>query len=376
MKLISLQENLKRGLSLVTHITSKNINLPILNNVLIKASKNKIELISTNLEIGIIHQVRGKVETEGSFTVDAKIVNDYVGLLPNDKVKVEEKDGEIRLECNNYKTKINGEKASEFPLIPNINKNTGFLCSISEFKKSLISVSFAVSNNDSRPELSGVLFIFNNKKLTLVATDSYRLAEKEISVSPVSKTEDEVRFIVPSRTIQELNRILSGVNDNLLDGDEINNIEVYFSDNQILFSLGQTDLISRLISGNYPDYTQIIPKNVKTEALVDRLEFLRAVKASSIFSKAGINDVALEFKNNNLVVSASSGLSGESRIELNSENKGEDGEIIVNYKYLVDGLNNINSDKVVLELVSSSSPFLLKPEPKESYLYIVMPIRQ
>lgn len=376
MKLISLQENLKRGLSLVTHITSKNINLPILNNVLIKASKNKIELISTNLEIGIIHQVRGKVETEGSFTVDAKIVNDYVGLLPNDKVKVEENDGEVRLECNNYKTKIKGEKASEFPLIPNINKNTGFLCPISEFKKSLISVSFAVSNNDSRPELSGVLFIFNNKKLTLVATDSYRLAEKEISVSPVSKIEDEVRFIVPSRTIQELNRILSGVNDNLLDGDEINNIEIYFSDNQILFSLGQTDLISRLISGNYPDYTQIIPKNIKTEALVDRLEFLRAVKASSIFSKAGINDVALEFKKNNLVVSASSGLSGESRIELNSENKGENGEIIVNYKYLVDGLNNINSDKVVLELVSSSSPFLLKPEPKDSYLYIVMPIRQ
>ncbi|MFA5163700.1 MAG: DNA polymerase III subunit beta [Patescibacteria group bacterium] len=376
MKLISLQENLKRGLTLVSHITSKNINLPILNNVLIKASKNKIELISTNLEIGIIHQIRGKVETEGSFTVDARVINDYVGLLPNDKVKIEEKGGELKLECNNYKTKIKGEAATEFPLIPTINKDNGFLCPVYDFRKALGSVSFAILNNESRPELSGVLFIFNKNKLTLVATDSYRLAEREISVNSNIKTEDDIKIIVPSKTIQELGRILVGLGDGLSEDEEVKNIEIYLSDNQILFSLGQTDLISRLISGNYPDYKQIIPNNIKTEVLIDRSEMLRAVKASAIFSKAGINDVALEFKSSGTIISASSGISGESRIELESDNKGDLSEIIINYKYLVDGLTNINSEKVKIELVNNASPFILRPEPKEPYLYIVMPIRQ
>lgn len=376
MKLISLQENLKKGLTLVSHVTSKNINLPILNNVLIKASKNKIELISTNLEIGIIHQIRGKVEIEGSFTVDAKVINDYVSLLPNDKVKIEEKDGELKLECNNYKTKIKGESATEFPLIPTINKESGVLCPVLDFKKALNSVAFAISNNESRPELAGVLFVFNKNKLTLVATDSYRLAEREVIVTSNAKIDEDLKIIVPSKTIQELARILSGFGDSFSEEEEIKNIEIYLSDNQILFSLGQTDLISRLISGNYPDYKQIIPSNIKTKVLVDRSEILRAVKASAIFAKAGINDVALEFKSSGTIISASSGLSGESRIELESDNTGEQGEIIINYKYLVDGLNNINSEKVKIELVNSASPFLLRPEPVEPYLYIVMPIRQ
>lgn len=376
MKLISLQENLKKGLSLVSHITSKNINLPILNNVLIKADKNKIELISTNLEIGVIHQIRGKVEKSGSFTVDAKTINEYVSFLPNSKVEIEEKNQELKINCDNYKTKIKGELASEFPLIPSIEKNDGFSCSISNFKKALGSVSFAVSNNENRLELSGVLFVFTGNELTLVATDSYRLAEKALKIKKIGTPSDDLRVIVPSRTIQELLRILSSIVDGgQLDNSE-ENINFYISENQILFSITSTDLISRLINGNYPDYKQIIPTNIKTKASINRAEFLRAIKASAIFSKAGINDVALEFKNSKIVVSSSSGLSGESRVELDTEISGEENEIIINYKYLVDGLNNIYTDKVNWEMINGSTPCILKPEQEDDYLYIVMPIRQ
>ena len=153
-------------------------------------------------------------------------------------------------------------------------------------------------------------------------------------------------------------------------------IKFYLAENQILFSIDSTDLISRLISGNYPDYKQIIPTNIKTKILVERNEFLRAIKASAIFSKAGINDVALEFREEKIIISASSGLSGESRIELGAEIKGDDNEVIINYKYLVDGLNNINSEKVRIEVINSNTPCILKPETEEDYLYIVMPIRQ
>lgn len=376
MKLISTQENLKRGLSVVCHITSKNINLPILNNILIRASEGSIEFVSTNLEIGIINKVRGKVEKTGEFTVDAKIINEYIGLLPSsEKVKIEEKDGELKVECDNYKTKIKGESSSEFPLIPSIEKSNGFSCKIDDFKKALSSVSFAVSGNENRVELSGVLFVFAANSLTMVATDSYRLAEKNIKINSAKNSGEEQRVIVPARTINEVFRILNGLGD-YLPGEDSGEINFYLSENQILFSLESTDIISRLISGNYPDYKQIIPNKTQTTILVDRPGLLRAVKAAALFSKTGINDVALEFKDGRIIISASSGLSGESRVELETDISGDDNEIIINYKYLVDGLNNISGDKVFLEIVNSGTPCLIKPEKGDDYLYIVMPIRQ
>ena len=204
MRFISLQENLKRGLNIVGHVSSKNINLPILNNILIKAEEGNIELISTNLEIGITHQVRGKIEVDGQFTVDSKLINEYVNLLSSgEKVKLEEKDNELKIECGNYKTKIKGESAKEFPLIPTLPKQGFYSCKSGELKRALNSVSFAVSNSENRVELTGVLFSFSNGKLSLAATDSYRLAERELEIKSEAM-EGEQRAIVPGKTVQEL----------------------------------------------------------------------------------------------------------------------------------------------------------------------------
>lgn len=375
MKLISVQENLKKGLSIVSHGTGKNINLPILNNILIKAHKNSVELISTNLEIGIIHKLRGKVEEEGEFTVDAKIITDYVNLLPSENVEIESVDEELRIECENYKTKIRGESAKEFPLIPTVDQSNYYSCSVADLKKALNSVVFAVSNSENRIELSGVFFDFNDGRLIMVATDSYRLAERYVNVKASGDFIDQ-KLIVPARTVQELLRILSNYNSEDLAFEQNGEVHISISDNQILFTIDSVDLVSRLINGQYPDYKQIIPDKSKTEVVANKSELLRAVKAAAIFSKIGINDINLEFKNNKIIISASSGQSGESRVDMEAEITGIDNEVAINFRYLIDGLNNIDSDRVKMKMVSGNTPCILTSEKEDSYLYVVMPIRQ
>ncbi len=374
MRFISLQENLKRGLNIVGHVSTKNINLPILNNILIKAEDGNIELVSTNLEIGITHQVRGKIEVDGQFTVDSKLISEYVNLLSGgEKVKIEEKDNELKVECGNYKTKIKGESAKEFPLIPTLPREGYYSCKSGELKKALNSVGFAVSNNENRIELSGVLFSFNDDKLSLVATDSYRLAEKEIKINSKELT-GEQKVIVPGKTVQELMRVLNNLENGELNEDQ--ELKFYLSENQILFVVDSVELISRLINGHYPDYKQIIPAKSQTDVLVEKTEIIRAVKAAALFSKTGINDITLLFLKNKITVSAFSGASGESQIELEAEVNGSDNEVTINYRYLLDGLNNIEGDMIRLNILNNSTPCVLKPEKGDDYLYIVMPIRQ
>ncbi|HNX10569.1 MAG TPA: DNA polymerase III subunit beta [bacterium] len=376
MKFIGLQDNLKNALAIVSHVVSKNINLPILNNVLFKIDKGQIELSATNLEIGITHQMRGKVDAEGAFAVDSRVITDYINLLPSEKVEFEQKDNEIKIKCENYKTKIKIQPAQDFPLLPVVNKEKGFSVGMEDLKRALGQVVFAVSNSETRVELSGVLFWFSRDKITLVGTDSYRLAEKEIKAK-ANYDPGDLKVIVPSRTLLELVRVLSSIKpeDQLESGAEI---KISLSENQILFSFGSTELVSRLISGNYPDYKQIIPGKFQSSVLLSRDEFVRAVKASAIFAKAGVNDINLTMKakEKKLLISSASAQVGESSIELEGEFSGEDNDIIINYRYLLDGLSNVEGPRIKLELINGQTPCLIKSEANNQYIYIVMPIRQ
>jgi len=376
MKIVGLQKNIKQGVFVTSHITGKNVNLPILNNLMIKVEENTIKLISTNLEIGITGIIRGKVEEPGSFTVDARVLTDYINLLPNKKVELCLQDDNLLIQSENYKTKIKGQSAEEYPLIPEIDKTSHYSVKIEDFKNAISQVILAVSTDENRMALSGVLFSIENNNLTLVATDSYRLAEKKIKLITNNDNEEIKKIIVPTRTLQELQRILSG---DYSDNKEINEIKFYLSDNQILFALDNVEIVSRLIEEQYPDYEQIIPKEYKTNCTIDKQELVRAIKASAIFSKAGINDVNLDFlkDKNTLMVSAISGQTGENITNLESKIEGNDNSIIMNSRYLLDGLNNINSDTVKLEIVDGNTPCLIKAVGQEQdYLYIVMPIKK
>lgn len=373
MKISSLQENLKNGLFITGHIAGKNINLPILNNVLIKAKDGYVKLITTDLEMGITTHIRGKIEVEGLFTVDAKTISEYISLLPNQKIDINTKDNRLIIKSGGYKTIINGQAADEYPLIPQIDRKQYCQANTEEFKQALAQVIFAVASSETRIELSGVLFVFNNNNLTLVATDSYRLAEKKIKLK--TNISEEKKVIVPAKTLQEVARILAGSKEG-----ENNNTEIqfYIAENQILFIIDKTELISRLIEGQYPDYGQIIPARGDTTVIINKAELTRATKAAAIFSKTGINDVNLDFlaDKKQTIISAASSQVGENRVELPAEIIGKDNGIVVNYRYLLDGLGNIDSENVVVEVANGNTPCKLQAEKDDSYLYIIMPIKQ
>lgn len=375
MKFIILKENLKQGLATVAHLSSKNINLPILNNVLIKVRKDGVEMISTNLEISINNFVRAKVESEGEFTVDSKVINEYVNLLPDDKIEIELKNDELLVKCQNYKTKIKGQEASDFPILPSIDSDLYYSVNISDFKNALSGVSFSTSNNENRIELSGVFFNFDGRgNLILAGTDSYRLSEKTIKYKQ-GVSEEERSIIVPSRTVQELIRILNNfkLEEQLGSEDEI---KIYPNEGQIFFSFSSTNLMSRLISGSYPDYKQIIPDKEKTIILVNKNDLVKAVKAGGIFSKTGINDIGIKNQKDSLHIYSSSSQAGENFVDVNCKTTGSDNEIFINYKYFLEGLNAINSENVIIKIVDNNTPCLITAENDDTFLYLVMPLKQ
>ena len=207
MKLSCTQENFNQGLFIVSHVASKNTSLPILNNVLIVAKEGSVNLSATNLEVGVSCTVRGKVEKEGDFTVQSRLIADYVSLLPKDRIDLEtvnEGAGEaLNISCKNHHTKINGQSASDFPLIPKIEKKDAYVINYQDFKQAIGQVVFAVSVSETRPEINGVLFDLSNNTLVMAATDSYRLAEKTVKLSQKSKGSSQ-QVVVPARALQEL----------------------------------------------------------------------------------------------------------------------------------------------------------------------------
>jgi DNA polymerase III subunit beta len=369
MKFICTQENFNKALSIVSHIASRSATLPILNNILIQADKNEIKLSATNLEIGISTTLRGKVDSGGVFTTQAKLIADFVNLLPKKNIEVDLRDQNLFIECENNKTFIKGMDANDFPIIPEIQKKEPVVVKSFDLKKAINQVLFSITLDESRPEISGALLIVNNKTLTLVGTDSYRLSEKRIALSAAVAVEHKV--IVPLKTLQELSRIINETDNS--------DTSIYLNDTQILFLINEeTELISRLIDGQYPDYQQIIPDHFKTQLKVNTSEFIRTIKSTSLFCKPGINDVRLliNSEKKELVISATNSGLGENTIILPIEVQGENNEMIFNYRYLLDGLNNLNSEETTVELIGDKSPGVLKPTAKEGYIYIVMPIRQ
>jgi DNA polymerase-3 subunit beta len=388
MKITCTQENLNQGLNIVSRIASKSTSLPILNNVLIKAEKGVINLITTNLEMGISCLVRGKIEKDGVYTVGSKLLNDYINLLPNEKIELGLKDDFLEIKATKQETKIKGNNAEEFPLIPQVEKKNPYICRVEDLIGAFSQVLFAVSVSETRPEISGIYLNFSNSTLTLAATDSYRLAEKKIKLKDKDKEEKEV--IVPARTISEVLRILTtliSARETITEKEQdMENVEIYFEDNQVLFVFNNVELVSRIIEGQYPNYRQIIPANYKTKGLINIAELIKAAKTTSLFSRTGIFDINIEFKKGEMIVSSTNNQLGESKTKIEGQIDGENNKIVINYRYLLDGLQNLDSTDVIFEMTDSNNPCVLrsaeslpegqKPIASEDYLYIIMPIKQ
>lgn len=372
MKFTCTKENLSAALSLTSGLATKNINLPILNNILIKVDDQKTVISATNLELAVMVNLRSKTEKPGSFTVPARTLADFVALLPEEKIEIELQGNELRVACGKSATKIKGSPADEFPVIPSANEGAGFLLDAAELRRAIEQVNQAAARNDIRPELAGVLFNFSeNKELTLAATDSYRLAEKKIKVQQGDKP---FRVIVPGRATQEMARILSVSAE--MEAEK--SARLLLSDNQIAVHYDSVQLVSRLVEGQYPDYVQIIPKDFKTTVDFKTSQMAKEIKAASLFSTTGVNGVEFEIDPSAgaVRVASTSSQTGEYRSEMAAEISGEKNAILLNYRYTLDGLNSLSGENGALKMINGASPCLFSSKDDPTFLYIVMPIRQ
>ena len=377
MKLSCTKENLHQGLNVVSHLSARNANLPILNNVLLRADVGGLRLTATNLDLTVTCQVRGKVDQPGEYTLPARLFSDYVSLLPDERVDLDLLDSALAVVCGASKTKINGMSSGEFPLVPQITGGTKFMVPVAALETALSRTLFAVATSEARQVLTGVFmnFVGETKSLTVASTDSYRLGESVVSLK--GDVMGERRVIVPARTMAELRRII-GV---LKDGAEMpEELEVELTDNQVAFRYGSAELLSRTLDGVYPPYREIIPKSTKTEIAVNKAAFIQAVKRTSLFSKVGLFDVRLEAKSGGkeLQMSATDAGRGENLVVMNAEVTGEDNVVTLNYRYLLDGVSAMTSEKIILKLIDGVNPCVVVPaeDGGQPYLYIVMPIRQ
>jgi len=372
MKIICLQENLKNGLNIVQNIIGKNLTLPILNNILLTTDKKQLKLSATDLEIGITNYILCKIEKEGGITLPAKILVNFVNNLPNKKIEITIKNNIAYLRCENFKSNIRGLDVKDFPIIPKIKNEPILEINSLNLKNTLEQIVNFTSFSDIRPEITGVLFDFSsNKEIKFVATDSFRLGEKTISLKNNKIKKDyQGSVIIPSKTIQELIRIIS----NQEEKEEM--VEISLENNQILFNLPKIQIISKIIEGTYPAYQQLISKQFETSVSIEREELLKAVKISSFFSSK-INDVRLRINSKKSIIEVFSQdiELGENLSELQAEIKGKDLEVIFNHRYLFDGLNSVNSKKVFLGFNGEVSPGVIKPEGDDSFNYIIMPIK-
>src|SRR3989344_1565915 len=332
------------GIGVVERIIGKNLSLPVLDNVLIDTEDSFLVLVSTDLETAIKLWVLTKIIKKGKVVVPAKFLSSFVSSLPNEKITLEEKDQNLYIECKNIKTQIQGHNPEEFPIIPELAGQEYLEIDNQKLCQGLGQVIDVASLSQTRPEISGIYFSFLKNTIKIVATDSFRLAEKNIATqNPVKK---EYSFILPQKPAREIM--------NILEGKE-GVVRVYFSNNQVLFELPMAEtkhpavqITSRLIEGEYPNYQDIIPKKFKTHVTLKKKEVEVFAKSSDI---------------------------GENTSTISAKVDGDSIEVSFNYKFLVDGMQKIKSSELLFEISEKEGPCILRPIGDDSYLYVVMPIK-
>ncbi|MBI2592880.1 MAG: DNA polymerase III subunit beta [Candidatus Colwellbacteria bacterium] len=366
MKLIVLRDNLKVGLDTVSRAVGGNANLPVLGNVLLKTTSNQIRLSATNLELAITKTVPGKVIEDGSVTVPFGILSSIINNIASERVNLEVKDTNLTLQTDNYNALIQGTAESDFPIIPKVKKDKEALdVNGSVFRDALEKVVIAAGISEIRPEISGVLLTAEQSVLKLTATDSFRLAEMKLSGAQFKNTfEQGFKVIIPLRTAQELVRVTKE-----------NQLKIYLDQNQVLFETDETEAVSRLIEGNFPDYEPIIPKTLETEVIVDRGELTNSLKLASAFS-GKVSEVKLRVKDKKVLeVYSSDHALGENSYLIPVKVKGTEAEVVFNWRFLLDGIKSGSSKEVFVGLNGDSKPALIKSPEETSYFYILMPVK-
>ncbi len=371
MNVSVMQENLARGLGIVSRAVSSRATLPVLANVLLKTDNNGLKLTATNLEIGINCWVPGKVEAEGEITVPAKLLTDLVASLPNARIDLQlsAKDRTLKVTCGGSRSSIKGIDADEFPVVAAIGDAPATNVDSRALREALGEVVFAAATDESRPILTGVLTKLVGDRMTLAAADNYRIAVRNLTLAqPVGA---EMSIVVPGRSYAELMRILP-------DTEQQIDITITPNKSQVLFHVEGIDLVSRLIEGQFPNYEPVIPTAHSSRAVIDREAFLAGARRASIFARDSANIVKVEVGGDGtseVSITAHAADVGDAADALEASVEGQATTIAFNARYLIDVLSNLGSDEAALELSGPLAPGVIRGIGKDEYVHVIMPVR-
>ena len=368
MRIKSQKDELLRGIQVVQNAVSSKNTLPILSHILLEAVKGEIKLTATDLEIGVITTIKGEVIEEGSITIPAKKFSEIVKELPSGvDIQISLKKGQsISIEVGKSYFRLVGLQKEDFPQLPDFpthgTKNSDSIKIPQKLLKNMIQLtSFAMSHDETRYVLNGMLFSFKDKTLKLVATDGRRLAIIEKDLLDSGNIKKDV--IIPMKAIQEINRNLTE------EGD----IYFYFKENQIQINLNNITIVSRLIEGEYPNYEQVIPKKIKDELKINTQEFLQATRRASILTNQDSQSVKINISKDKMIITKNTPDLGEAREEVEVDYKGGELAIGFNPTFLIDVLKNVADENVKFGFIDPEKPAVIKSG--EDYTYIILPMQ-
>ncbi|WP_066634182.1 DNA polymerase III subunit beta [Desulfolucanica intricata] len=365
MNFISTKNNLLYAIQTVQRAVSPKNPLPILSGILFKASGNSLTLQATDLEMGIECSVPVKVIKEGHIVLPARYIIDIIRKLPDCDIDFNSNDliNSVTIKYLNSQANIHGFSAEEFPIIPNTDTGQTILFENNFLKQILKQVIFATGTDENRPIFNGVLFEFNENNLTLVATDTHRLAT--ISVQSETLSNEIFSVIVPAKTLSELIKITSNQDDQL---------KITITENQIFFIMNDIKITSRLINGRFPNYKQVIPQSYISVINLNLKEILEAVERASSLNDSNSQLIKLDCAYNNYIVVSTSNEAGQIYEEIPAVVEGEPIQIFFNSRYLIDALKAVNTENIYLNLSGPVSPCVLRTD-ETNYLSLLLPVR-
>ncbi len=374
MKVTVLQENLARGLSVVSRAVSPRSTLPVLSNILIATDEGRLRLSATNLELGITCWIAARIDEEGSTTVPSRTFSDLVSAMPSDQVQLtlDIKTQSLHVKGGASNNDIKCIDAQEFPPLPTPEMESAVQLNVADFKEMIHQVAFASSTDEARPVLMGVLMHVEKDKVTMAAADGFRLSVRKAQLSnPVSQP---INIIIPARALNELARVAS-------DGEEPIYMVVPKNRGQVLFRVKDVEVVSQLIDGTFPDYQQIIPRSYKSRTLVSTATLLKACKQAEIFAREGSNVARLDIKESKgemqpseVEISATSEETGKNETIVEATVDGGSVLIAFNVKFLREALEVIKTPNVALETSASNAPGVVRPVGDDNFLHVIMPM--
>jgi DNA polymerase III subunit beta len=374
MKVTVLQENLARGLGVVSKAVSPRSTLPVLANVLIASDEGRLRLSATNLEMGITCWIPARIDEEGSTTVPARTFSDLVATLPSDQVllKLDPQTQTLNVRGGSSTNDIKCIDAQEFPPMPVPDFDGAVQINVGDFREMIHQVAFAASSDEARPVLMGVLVQVDKDKLTMAAADGFRLSVRKAILSTPSSS--PVSAIVPAQALKELARVAT-------DSEEPIYMVLPKGRGQVVFRVKDVEVVSQLIDGTFPDYQQIIPRSYKSRTLVSTSSLLKACKQAEIFAREGSNVARFNIKSaqgemqpSEVEISATSEETGKNETIVEATVDGGGLLIAFNVKFLREALEVIRTPNVALETSAPNAPGVVKPVGDDQFLHVIMPM--